>query len=115
MSEKKRTLNLTLRSLMVDWMDLIVEQRGYSSRSVLVEELIRERYDELRKSGTLVDDLPAGEFAKMVQRAKELAKEGGADLGKSSSSTSAYPPHQSALNEARETPAVAPAKKKRAA
>lgn len=115
MSKNKRALNLTLLPDIIEWLDLIVEQRHYSSRSVLVEELIRERYDQLRKAGMLVDDLPAGEFTKMVQRAKEIAKEGNPDSGKLSSSR--YPSHKQELNEARETPAggTAAGKKKRAA
>jgi Arc/MetJ-type ribon-helix-helix transcriptional regulator len=88
---RKRALNLTLDPGILEWLDEIVEKRRYASRSVLVEELIRERYDQVFATG-------------------EKA------LGKSSSSR--YPSHDPALNEARETPAAAApptTKKKKAA
>lgn len=50
---KKRAVNLTLEpeihqwALTLQWALKIVEKRHYTSLSVLVEELIRERYDQL--------------------------------------------------------------------
>lgn len=43
----KRPLNLTLQPEIVDWAKKIMAERHYSSMSVLVEELIRDRYDQL--------------------------------------------------------------------
>lgn len=31
----------------IEWLERIMEKRHYTSKSVLVEELIRERYDQL--------------------------------------------------------------------
>jgi hypothetical protein len=44
---KKRAVNLTLEPEIHQWALKIVEKRHYTSLSVLVEELIRERYDQL--------------------------------------------------------------------
>jgi len=43
----KRPLNLTLEPEIIAWLDKIMEKRHYTSRSILVEELIRERYDQV--------------------------------------------------------------------
>jgi len=47
----KRALNLSLEPEIIAWLDKIMEARHYTSRSVLVEELIRERYDLVFGSG----------------------------------------------------------------
>lgn len=47
----KRPLNLSLQPEIIEWLDKIMADRHYSSRSVLVEELIRERYDEVFGKG----------------------------------------------------------------
>lgn len=43
----KKPLNLTLEPEILVWLDQIMKERHYTSRSVLVEELIRERYDQV--------------------------------------------------------------------
>jgi hypothetical protein len=47
----KRPLNLTLDSQIIEWLEQIAAKRHYASKSVLVEELIRERYDQLFGAG----------------------------------------------------------------
>ena len=43
----KQAVNLTLMPEIVEWLDQIVKQRHFASRSVLVEELIRDRHDQV--------------------------------------------------------------------
>jgi len=90
MAKKKQPTNLSIQPEILRWADEIMAQRHYNSLSVLVEELIRERYDQLAAKGLL-------------------------EPPKSSSSTSGlrYPEHSPQLNEVHESPEK-PKKKKAA-
>jgi hypothetical protein len=77
----KRAVNLTLQPEIIEWAKKIMAKRHYTSLSILVEELIRERYDQI--FGT--KDQPS--------------------LGKSSRSTSAYPPARREFSTAEDRPA----------
>lgn len=44
---KKQAVNLSLHPEIVGWLDQIVWKRHYTSRSIVVEELIRDRHDQL--------------------------------------------------------------------
>jgi hypothetical protein len=48
---KKRPLNLTLQPQIIAWAKRIMVKRHYTSMSILIEELIRARYDQLFGSG----------------------------------------------------------------
>lgn len=43
----KQAVNLSLHPEIVAWLDKICAKRHYTSRSILIEELIRERHDKL--------------------------------------------------------------------
>ena len=44
---KKRALNLSLQPGIIEWGNKIMAEKRYASLSVLVEELIRERYYQI--------------------------------------------------------------------
>lgn len=93
---KKKAVNLSLQPGIIDWANKIMAEKRFASLSVLVEELIRERYELV--------------FGVDKQESKHPAP--------ITSSNLRYPALKTQSNEARETPvsAVPPlAKKKRAA
>ncbi len=92
--KKKQATNLSLSPEILKWAEKIRAKRHYSSLSVLVEELIRERYDKV-----------------FSEKCGESEPSEGAGLGKSSSSSLRYPPHNPQFNETKD----APEKKKGAA